>query len=40
MNLNPKVIYEDDVILVLDKPAGITVNKSDTTVGEQTSSQA
>src|SRR3990167_2884087 len=36
MNLNPKVIYEDDVILVLDKPAGITVNKSDTTVGEQT----
>src|SRR3989338_8787199 len=36
MNLNPKVIYEDDVILVLDKPAGITVNKSDTTVGEVT----
>ena len=31
-----KVIYEDDDILVLDKPAGITVNRSDTTKGEET----
>jgi len=31
-----KIIYEDDNILVLDKPAGITVNKSDTTKDEQT----
>ena len=30
------IIYEDDNILVLDKPAGITVNRSDTTSGEQT----
>ena len=35
--MNPiKVIYEDDDILVLDKPAGITVNRSDTTKGEET----
>ncbi len=31
-----KVIYEDDDIIVLDKPAGITVNRSDTTKGEET----
>lgn len=30
------VLYEDDDLLVLDKPAGITVNKSDTTVGQET----
>jgi 23S rRNA pseudouridine1911/1915/1917 synthase len=30
------VIFEDDDILVINKPAGITVNKADTTVGEQT----
>ena len=34
--LEPKVIFEDDYILVLDKPSGITVNKSDTTAGEKT----
>lgn len=35
--MNPiKTIYEDDDILVLDKPAGITVNNSDTTTGEKT----
>ncbi len=34
--MEPKVIYEDKEILVLDKPAGITVNKSDTTKGEKT----
>jgi 23S rRNA pseudouridine1911/1915/1917 synthase len=31
-----KIIFEDDDILVLDKPAGITVNKSDTTKNQQT----
>lgn len=31
-----KIIFEDDYILVIDKPAGIIVNKSDTTKGEQT----
>jgi len=31
-----KIIFEDDDILVLDKPAGITVNNSDTTKGEET----
>ncbi len=34
--MEPKVIYEDTEILVLDKPSGITVNKSDTTKGEKT----
>ena len=32
----PRVIFEDSEILVLDKPAGMIVNKSDTTVGEKT----
>jgi 23S rRNA pseudouridine1911/1915/1917 synthase len=31
-----KIIYEDENIVVLDKPAGITVNKSDTTKDEYT----
>jgi 23S rRNA pseudouridine1911/1915/1917 synthase len=31
-----KIIYEDSDILVLDKPSGITVNRSDTTKGEET----
>lgn len=31
-----KIIYEDSDILVLDKPAGVTVNRSDTTKGEET----
>ena len=31
-----KIIYEDDDILVLDKPSGITVNNSDTTKNEKT----
>ncbi len=35
--MNPiRIIYEDDDILVLDKPAGITVNRSETTKGEET----
>jgi 23S rRNA pseudouridine1911/1915/1917 synthase len=32
----PSIIYEDDVLLVLAKPAGITVNKSETTIHEGT----
>ena len=31
-----KILYEDEELLVLDKPSGITVNKSETTVGEET----
>ncbi len=31
-----KIIHEDDSILVVDKPAGLTVNRSDTTAGENT----
>jgi 23S rRNA pseudouridine1911/1915/1917 synthase len=34
--MNIKIIYEDENLLVLDKPAGITVNKSETTVGDIT----
>lgn len=34
--MEPKVIFEDSEILVLDKPAGMIVNKADTTVGEKT----
>lgn len=30
------IIYEDDDLLIIDKPAGITVNNSDTTKGEET----
>jgi len=29
--LGPDVIYEDEEILVLNKPAGVTVNRSETT---------
>jgi 23S rRNA pseudouridine1911/1915/1917 synthase len=31
-----KVVYEDDDILILDKPSGVIVNKADTTKGELT----
>lgn len=34
--MEPKVIFEDSEILVLDKPAGMVVNRSDTTKGEKT----
>lgn len=34
--LKPQIIYEDESVLVLDKPAGVTVNRSDTTRDEQT----
>ncbi|MBI2036637.1 RluA family pseudouridine synthase [Candidatus Microgenomates bacterium] len=30
------VIYEDDELLVIDKPSGVTVNRADTTKGERT----
>ena len=31
-----KVIYEDDDMLIIDKPSGVIVNKADTTKGEST----
>lgn len=31
-----KIIYEDDDLLVIDKPAGVTVNNSETTVNQGT----
>ncbi len=34
--MHPTILYEDPSLLVLNKPAGITVNKSDTTKGEDT----
>ena len=36
MLMGVKIIYEDESILVLDKPAEMTVNRSDTTRDEQT----
>ena len=35
-NSKPKVIFEDSDLLVLDKPWGMIVNRSDTTKGEET----
>ncbi len=32
----PKIIFEDEDMLVVDKPSGVTVNKSDTTHAEMT----
>lgn len=34
--MEPTIIYEDEVLIVINKPAGITVNKSDTTIHETT----
>ena len=34
--MEPKTIFEDKDILVLDKPSGMIVNRSDTTEGEKT----
>ena len=34
--MNIKIIYEDDYLLVIDKPSGMTVNRSDTTKEEET----
>src|SRR5690349_17948838 len=31
-----KIIFEDTDFLVLDKPSGLTVNKADTTKGQET----
>lgn len=37
INMNDiKIIFEDDFILIIDKPAGITVNRADTTRNEIT----
>ncbi len=34
--MNIQVLFEDEVLLIINKPAGITVNKSDTTHNEVT----
>lgn len=36
MDINPTVIFEDENILVVDKPAGLIVNKADTSAGKPT----
>lgn len=34
--MEPKILYEDEELLVLDKPSGMTVNRAETTKGERT----
>ncbi len=34
--MNPRIIFEDQAILCIDKPSGMTVNRSETTVNEVT----
>lgn len=34
--MEPTIVYQDDTLLILNKPAGITVNRSDTTPHEKT----
>jgi 23S rRNA pseudouridine1911/1915/1917 synthase len=34
--MNIKILYEDDDLAVVDKPAGVTVNRAETTKGELT----
>ncbi len=34
--METKIIFEDEELLVIDKPSGVTVNKADTTKGEKT----
>lgn len=34
--MDPKIIYENDNLLVIDKPAGVTVNNSETTTNQVT----
>lgn len=34
--MNIKILFEDDYLLVIDKPSGMIVNRSDTTKGEKT----
>ncbi len=36
MNVNPQIIFEDESMLVIDKPYGVVVNKADTTAGFET----
>lgn len=36
MNFNPQIVFKDDSLLVIDKPAGLTVNRSDTTKNQET----
>lgn len=36
MNLEPKIIFQNSEYVVVDKPVGLTVNKSDTTKGQYT----
>lgn len=36
MNLNPQILHEDDSFLIVDKPAGLTVNKAATTKNQET----
>lgn len=31
-----RIVYDDDDLLVIDKPGGVTVNRSETTTGEET----
>jgi len=34
--MEPKIIFEDNYLLVIDKPAGMVVNRAETTRGEKT----
>ena len=34
--MTPKIIFEDDSLMVIEKPAGLTVNRAETTKGEET----
>jgi len=34
--INPQIIFEDEFLLVIDKPSGVTVNKSETVKDEPT----
>ncbi len=34
--MDPTILYQDDTLLIINKPAGITVNRSDTTPHEKT----
>jgi 23S rRNA pseudouridine1911/1915/1917 synthase len=34
--MKPAIVYEDAVLLVINKPSGMTVNRADTTRGEET----
>lgn len=34
--MEPQILFEDDALLIINKPAGFTVNRADTTKGEET----